>query len=172
MRQPAVRRLKPRGRAVAAAGPDDAAAARLEALRSLNRRDYGAAELTARLVERGFFAATAEAVVAALVRERFVDDARYAEHFVTAHAGRGQGPVRIAMELRQLGVDASIAEAAIDASSAGWRERCAQVRRRRFGASVPADYAERARQARFLTYRGFTADQVRAAMGSEFELNE
>jgi len=38
------------------------------------------------------------------------------------------------------------------------------VRRKRFGAEPPRDFHERAKQARFLQYRGFTSDQVRAAL--------
>ena len=40
-----------------------------------------------------------------------------------------------------------------------------EARRRRFGVSPPGDYAGRARQARFLQYRGFTHEQIRAALG-------
>jgi regulatory protein len=36
---------------------------------------------------------------------------------------------------------------------------------RRFGEDVPAEWKERARQARFLEYRGFTGDQIREALG-------
>jgi len=44
------------------------------------------------------------------------------------------------------------------------------VRARRFGAEVPADWREKARQARFLQYRGFSADHIRSALGaSDFE---
>ena len=38
------------------------------------------------------------------------------------------------------------------------------MRRKRFGPSPPRDYLERARQARFLEYRGFDSGQIRAAL--------
>jgi len=41
------------------------------------------------------------------------------------------------------------------------------VRRKRFGAAPPSDFRERARQARFLEYRGFDGDQIRAALGRD-----
>jgi regulatory protein len=43
------------------------------------------------------------------------------------------------------------------------------VRRRKFGSSPPQSLAERAKQARFLQYRGFTSDQIRAALNSDVE---
>ncbi len=42
-----------------------------------------------------------------------------------------------------------------------------QVRSRKFGAEPPAAWKERARQARFLQYRGFAGDHIKAAMGAD-----
>jgi len=162
-----VRRRKPDS--AAAAAPEDQQAARLAALKLLNRRDYGARELGERLAERGFTAAAARAVVDQLVQEKLLDDSRFAEHFVAYHANRGQGPVRIAHKLREAGVAAELISASVDAGSADWRRRCAEVRRKRFGAREPGSWAERGKQARFLTQRGFSSDQVRAAIGRDLD---
>jgi regulatory protein len=158
-----VRRRKPDP--AAAAAPDDQQAARLAALKLLNRRDYGARELGERLAERGFKPATATVVVEHLIQEKLLDDARYALHFVAYHANRGQGPVRIAHRLREAGVAGEEIAAAVDANAAEWRRRCAETRQKRFGAKLPATWAEKGRQARFLSQRGFSADQIRAAVG-------
>ena len=53
----------------------------------------------------------------------------------------------------------------IDESGEDWVETARLARRRKFGVSPPADFRERAKQARFLQYRGFSAEQVRAALG-------
>jgi regulatory protein len=161
-----VRRRRPEPDAATASDP---AAARLAALRLLNRRDHSERELATKLVERGFERGTAEVVVAALVRERLVDDARHAEHRVAALVARGQGPVRIAQALKELGVAPETVAAVVDARAMDWIERCREVRRRRFGAKAPGGFAERGRQARFLAYRGFSAEQIRAALGGEVE---
>jgi regulatory protein len=167
-----MRRRRPERGASPTLAADDPAAARLVALRLLNRRDYCETELTTRLVERGAGQETAAAVVADLGRERLVNDERYAEHYVAWHASRGQGPLRIAQDLRERGVAGALVERAVDATSASWRERCQKLRRRRFSDLPPEEWKERARQARFLQYRGFTADQVRAALGNDIELDE
>jgi len=147
-------RLRKRKPAVAAA-PDDPRAARLAALKLLNRRDYGARELAERLAQRGFDRPAADAAVAGLVQERLV----------AYHANRGRGPLGIAYKLREAGVSREEIAAAIDAESTEWRVRCAEVRRRRFGARLPTTWIERGRQARFLSQRGFNAEQIRAAVG-------
>jgi len=148
---------------------DDPQAARLAALKQLNRRDFGARELVERLVARGFSRPAAEQAVERLRQERLVDDGRFAEHFVAYHGNRGRGPVGIAHRLREAGVPAETITAAVNATDPDWRQRAADVRRRRFGAKPPATWAEKGRQARFLTQRGFSADQVRAAVGNEHE---
>lgn len=158
-----MRRRRPRP--VAQDAPDDPRAARLAALKLLNRRDYGARELATRLVARGFESGTADAAVAALVAEKLVDDSRFAEHFVAYHANRGRGPIGIAHKLREAGVSRDEIAAAVGANSADWRNRCAEVRRKRFGTKLPTTWVERGRQARFLSQRGFSAEQIRAAVG-------
>ncbi|HEU0225334.1 MAG TPA: regulatory protein RecX [Steroidobacteraceae bacterium] len=160
--------MRPRKpKAAAAPAPDDPRAARLAALKLLNRRDYGARELAERLVARGFARTDAETAISGLAAEKLVDDARFAEHFVAYHANRGQGPVRIAHRLREAGVAPETIAATLDAGSADWRRRCEQARRKRFGAGAPASWAERGRQARFLSQRGFSAEQIRAAVGGD-----
>ena len=148
---------------------DDPQAARLAALKLLNRRDHGARELAERLVARGFTRPAAEQAVEGLRTERLVDDGRFAEHFVAYHGNRGRGPVGIAHRLREAGVPADTIAAAVNTSDPDWRRRCAEVRRKRFGTKLPATWAEKGRQARFLTQRGFSADQVRAAVGNDHE---
>ena len=48
-----------------------------------------------------------------------------------------------------------------------WLQLARDVRRRKFGAAVPRSLGERAKQARFLQYRGFDAEQLRAAFRDE-----
>ena len=148
----------------------DASSARATALGLLARRDYFSAELTRKLRERGFEAQAAADALEALAAERLLDDARTVERFVAYRAGRGQGPLRITLDLKALGAPAELIGPALE-SGPDWRALARDVRRRRFGAAAPADWNERARQARFLQYRGFSSDDIRAAIGAELELD-
>jgi regulatory protein len=144
------------------ASPD---AARHEAIGLLARRDFGAKELKGRLADAGYEATVADAAVTDLEDDRLVNDERYVESALASRIARGQGPVRIAMDLKRLGLAKDLVDRAVDARSPEWAERAAELRRRRFGAAPPGDPQERARQVRFLLYRGFTSDHVRAALG-------
>jgi regulatory protein len=144
----------------------DPVAARAAAVACLARRDYARGELGAKLRAQGFDEGTAAAVVTDLTREGVLDDERYAHNFVAYHAARGQGPVRIALLLRGLGVAEALIEAALGAGP-DWRALARKARTARFGARPPADWPETARQARFLQYRGFSSDHIRAATGAD-----
>ena len=145
--------------------PGSVGAARERAVGLLSRRDYSSGALKGRLKEVGFETAAAEAAVTELEDERLVNDERYLEAAVASRTSRGQGPVRIALELRRMGVAAELVTRAVDTRAPEWTERAQALRKRRFGAGAVAGGAERNRQARFLLYRGFTGDQVRTALG-------
>ena len=149
-----------------AAAPGDPLAARLAAMTLLARRDFTARELSERLIQRGFEEAAALGVVAELLRDGVLDDGRYAQNYVAYHAGRGQGPLRIAAELRRSGLAADLIEAAL-ATGPEWSALARKVCRAKFGLQPPDSWAQRARQARFLQYRGFSSDHIRAATDVE-----
>jgi|SRR5579863_1637042 len=143
---------------------------RLVALRLLARRDFAVAELRERLLEKGFEPAEIEESVTELTAAKALDDARYAENYVAYHAGRGEGPLRIEARLRRLGVADGLIEVAL-AGGPDWRALARRVRQSRFGAKAPCGWPEKARQARFLQYRGFSADHIRAATGADPDLD-
>lgn len=162
-------RAKRPGRATPA--PEEAGspgAVRQAALALLARRDHATGELARKLRERGFESQAIAAVVEDLAAGRFLDDERFVEHFIAYHAGRGQGPHRISAELRQAGVSAETVSRQLK-TAVDWRESARVARRKKFGSAVPRDFKSRARQARFLEYRGFSSDHIRAALDGDVE---
>jgi regulatory protein len=149
----------------AAAGEADERTVRTAALALLAGRDFARNELAQRLLRRGYPAAVVTTVVEGLAAQRLLSESRFVEQFIRQHAGRGHGPVRIRVELRERGVADGEIEEGLAAAAEDWARIARETRRKRFGLSPPGDYRERARQARFLQYRGFSAEQVRAALG-------
>ena len=111
-------------------------------------------------------ATAGDAQAAGLAREGILDDARYAQNYIVHHAGRGQGPVRIAAELRRRGLADELIDAALE-SGPDWKALARKVCRTKFGLEPPTSWTQRARQARFLQYRGFSSDHIRAATGAD-----
>jgi len=154
--------------APAAAPASDPLGARLAAVTLLARRDFASGELAARLRQDGYPAEGVAAVIADLTAGRILDDTRFATQYVAYHAQRGQGPRRIAMDLSARGVAPAQIEAAM-AAGTDWAALAREVRIRRFGLSLPQTWAEKAKQGRFLQYRGFSSDHIRSALGPDFE---
>jgi len=155
-------------RSVSEVDPADARAARVAALDMLARRDRSSGQILAKLTERGFAPDTGAGVVAALVRENLINDRRYVEHFIDYHANRGNGPIKVRAELRHAGIDGGLIDEFI-AAYPDWVQRAKEVREKKFGGREPVDYAGKARQSRFLAYRGFTGSQIRTALGFDVD---
>jgi regulatory protein len=100
--------------------------------------------------------AEVEAVLDWLQAHRYLSDERFVESRVHARASRF-GNLRIRQELSQHGVELTTAIAGDLRDSEQARAR--EVQQRKFG-SPPSTPAERARQARFLAGRGFSAEVV------------
>jgi regulatory protein len=144
----------------------DTQAAKLAAISLLARRDFARKELHEKLTQQGFDEATVESLLGGLAREGILDDGRYAQNYVASRAGRGQGPLRIAAELRRRGLAPEPIDAALE-SGPDWKALARKVCRAKFGLGPPASWAQRARQARFLQYRGFSSDHIRVATGAD-----
>jgi regulatory protein len=145
-------------------------AVRVAAVALLGRRDFASTELREKLKAQGFVLEHIEQVVSELVGGGLVNDARYAENYVAYHAERGQGPERIAAALKALDLPETLIQDAL-AAGPDWRQRAREVRIRRFGLAEPENEAQKAKQGRFLQYRGFSSDHIRAALGPDFELD-
>jgi regulatory protein len=128
------------------------------------RREYSTGEATAALVRKGYNAAIVAVTIAELQDERLLDDVRYAESLVRMLTGRGQGPQRVRHALNEAGLSPDAVAAALE-TAPDWMLLAAEVRRRKFGARIPKDWPGRARQMRFLQYRGFSKDHIASAFG-------
>lgn len=137
------------------------------AVRLLAGREHSVEELRRKLTHKGYPPDKIEPVLQKLAGKRLVSDERFTASFVHHHAKRGQGPVRIRAALRQQGIADGEAEEALRGAGIDWAQLARQVRRRKFGAGTPRSLGERAKQARFLQYRGFDAEQLRAAFRDE-----
>ena len=146
------------------AGTDpDPATARDRALRLLTRREHSARDLKRKLKERGFDDEAADHAIGALAGDGLQSNARFAEQLIRTRITQGCGPMRIEADLRQAGLAGDEIDAAMAATECDWAARAIEVHARKFG-SAPRSMAERNRHYRFLMSRGFTGDQIRAAL--------
>lgn len=142
------------------------------ALDILARREHSVAELRDKLQSREFAADEIEQTLGAVIADGLLSEARFIESFLASYTRRGHGPVWLRAELERRGIDSAQITAALEAQQlAGqpvdWAAEARAVRAKRFGPGQPADYKDRARQSRFLQYRGFSNEQIRQAFGGD-----
>ena len=133
---------------------------RVAAMNLLARREHSRKELTRKLSRFSEHANELEAVLDQLETDNLLCDERFAGSFVRMHINRGHGPARIRQELRQKGVDGETLDMALEEAAVNWLELAESVRQKKFGEVTPEEPREKARQIRFLQYRGFSAGVI------------
>lgn len=146
----------------------DPADIRRAAMYWLARRDHSRQEIHRKLQKKFGAELDTGPYLDWLEEHNFLNDARYLEVFLRSAVERGHGLLRIRQDLQQRGLDRQQVETALEALEVDWFELAARVRQRRFG--VPperADQKEKARQLRFLQYRGFSAEHCFHALETD-----
>jgi regulatory protein len=139
---------------------------RRKAMDLLARREHSVAELRHKLLARGYVQPAVDEQLHLLEQENLLSDQRFAESYVNFRSKKGFGPVRIRHELKEKGVNVALIEEYLD-NNDYWRNIAKEVREKRFGATLPKDYKDIAKQMRFLQYRGFSNEQLRHLFNSE-----
>jgi regulatory protein len=143
--------------------------ARKKAMDYLARREYGHDELISKLATAGFDAGIAASVVEVLREDNLQSDQRFSESFVQSRISQGKGPVRIRQELKERGLRSGTVEDAISESGGDWFALALDVRVKKFGPALPGEFKEKARQMRFLQYRGFEQEHIQGAVTTHGE---
>lgn len=141
-----------------------------KAIDLLSRREHSREELAQKLRLKS---SASDEILDALLPELldglsdqgYLSDERYAEMVIRSRFAKGQGPIRIRLELKQKGIDAAIINSNFDEFDADWFELAATTQRKRFG-ERPLDLPARAKQMRFLASRGFSSEHIEYALSS------
>ncbi|MBG5985715.1 regulatory protein RecX [Proteus vulgaris] len=136
----------------------------------LSRRDYSTNELQRRIERRiretEKDSSTAPEclpqVIERLLESQYLDDNRTIYSFFRSYLNKSYGPLRIRQELRLKGFPSEIIERVLEETDTDWYALCQEVKEKKFGTAKPKDFKERAKQVRYLQYRGFTSDYINA----------
>lgn len=130
------------------------------ALKYLAAREHSRAELLRKLAPHAEEPAEVERVLDELEARGLLSAERFVESLLHRRAARF-GTARLRQELQQHKLPADAVAQAVEALRGTELERARAVWQRRFGGEPAADAAERARQMRFLTARGFSSEVIR-----------
>jgi regulatory protein len=139
---------------------DTLVAVRRTAMDLLARREHGRVELTRKLRQRGALPEMIDTALDRLTEEGLLSESRYLESFVSYRSRSGYGPLRIREELSQRGLQRIDIELALRESGINWQEQLEDTWRRKFSGHLPIDARERAKQGRFLSYRGYSMEMI------------
>ncbi|MEQ1066372.1 regulatory protein RecX [Acinetobacter sp. XH1741] len=128
----------------------------------LTRRDYSKAELIEKLARYAQNLQEVNQLVEELSEQNYQSDQRVAEQMLASQIRKGKGPKRIkqALKTKQLESDL-IAE---ELHEIDWAEQAYQLKVKKFGEDVEKDPKLKAKQIRFLQYRGFDLDVIMKAI--------
>ena len=135
-------------------------------LDALARREYSRCELRQKLLLKGVEQSVVDALLDEFAQLGYQSDDRFVQSYVSMRCARGFGPLRIRQELRERGVADELISAAIGAVD--WPPLARIARQKKFGLELPETVKERAQQMRFLQYRGFMTEQIKAAVFDEY----
>lgn len=128
----------------------------------LTRREYSKKEL----IEKLCLYAQSRDEVLALVEEfaaaNYQSDQRVAEMTLRSQMQRGKGPQRIKQSLKSKDLDQAYIQDELE--QIDWLKQAYQLKVKKYGPAVATDPKLKAKQARFLLYRGFQMDVVMKAI--------
>ncbi len=101
------------------------------------------------------------------MRTGLLDDVRFTHLYIQARSRRGYGPLRITLELQNRGITAEMIAEQLDITDNAWLAAARHAWKKHFKNRQPVDFNERAKQMRFLYYRGYTQEQIASVFASE-----
>lgn len=139
---------------------------RESAIYLLSRRDHGRNELAGKLKIKGYPEEDIEQTVTYCDQLGYLNDQRFAEGLVRQHILKCHGALRIRQELKQKQLDSEVIDVALQQQDVDWFELAKSAAEKKFGLITSAEPKLRAKQIRFLQYRGFSFDQIQYALQS------
>ena len=126
----------------------------------LSRREHSAFEIRDKLKKRDFEEAEIAQAISELKQGGWLSDERYAEAYIRMRQQKGFGPIRIAMELHERGVEESIVDAFMHDAEESWQQILERQYLKKYKNRPVEDYNDKAKRIRFLQYRGFSLDAI------------
>lgn len=133
----------------------------------LTRRDYSQAELIAKLNQYAINPEEVDKLVEELAQNNYQSDQRVAELTLASQLRKGKGLQRIKQALKAKQLDAELITEELH--EVDWLDQAYQLKIKKFGEEIATDPKIKARQIRFLQYRGFDMGVIMKAIARTSE---
>ncbi|PKF32355.1 regulatory protein RecX [Acinetobacter proteolyticus] len=133
----------------------------------LTRRDYSQAELITKLNQYAVNPEEVVKLVEELAQQNYQSDQRVAELTLASQLRKGKGLQRIKQALKAKQLDTGLITEELQ--DVDWLNQAYQLKLKKFGQEVATDPKIKARQIRFLQYRGFDMGVIMKAIARSSE---
>ncbi|ENU97644.1 regulatory protein RecX [Acinetobacter variabilis] len=133
----------------------------------LTRKEYSKAELIEKLALYAEDRNEVVTLVEELSRENYQSDQRVAEIMLSSQKRKGKGPNQIKMKLKSKKIDTALVSEELKETD--WVQQAYELKLRKYGPEVTKDPKLKAKQIRFLMYRGFEMDAIMKAISRKTE---
>ena len=130
------------------------------AIAVLSRREHSVLEIRRKLKQKAFEDAEIESCIKKLINNNLLSEERFTESYINMRKRRGYGPGRIALELKERGINESQFTDFLDRNNSDWFEVMRQQYYKKYGNQLADDYAEKVKRAKHLQSRGFPLDWI------------
>lgn len=136
----------------------------------LAKRDYSQGELQNKLLPLAANPLEVAALLEELVLRDYQSDQRVAEQTLHSQLRQGKGWAQIQQKLKQKQLDPELV--ATELADVDWLAQAYALKCRKFGSAVEIDAKRKAKQVRFLQYRGFDLNVCFAAISKVADLDD
>ena len=133
----------------------------------LTRRDYSQVELITKLNQYAVNPEEVTKLVEELAEQNYQSDQRVAELTLASQIRKGKGLQRIKQTLKAKHLDTELITQELE--EVDWLQQAYQLKIKKFGEEVTKDQKIKAKQIRFLQYRGFDMDVIMKAIARTSE---
>lgn len=133
----------------------------------LAKKEFSKAQLRSKLLEKDAIPSEVDALLDELAQQNYQSDERMAGMLVRSNLRQGRGPQRIQQQLKKYHIDSTLAEH--DLSEVDWFAEALACKIKKFGEDVASDLKIKAKQIRFLQYRGYPMDVIMRAIHHKAE---
>ena len=133
----------------------------------LTRKEYAKAELIEKLSLYAQDRDEVLALVEELSERQYQSDQRVAEMVLSSQIRKGKGPNRIKQALKHKQLDSNLILE--DIQDVDWFEQAYQLKVKKFGIQIEKDPKQKAKQIRFLQYRGCDMNVIMKAISRTSE---
>lgn len=133
----------------------------------LAKKEYSKSDLKQKLLAYGADLIEVDALLEELAQQNYQSDERMAGMLLRSQIRQGRGPARIKQALKKHEIDPDLAQQEYD--EIDWFKQAFDLKVKKFGTEVVKDPKQKAKQIRFLQYRGFSMDIIMKVINHEEE---